>query len=138
MGRAPPHLKNHFGAITFERESKRAAIASDSAPNGPEDVAIGPLAQARSKIIAPEKIESAQHALHYRGPCTPTRILGGRGLFEVGRAPLRFKKCFGAIIFERYSKRAAIASDSAPNGPEDAAIGPLAQARSKIIAPGNF
>jgi hypothetical protein len=56
VGRAPPRSKNHFGAITFKRESKRAAIASDSAANGPEDVAIGPLAQARSKMIAPENV----------------------------------------------------------------------------------
>ena len=54
MGRAPPRFKNHFGAITFERQSKRAAIASDSAANEPEDVAIGPRAQARPKMFAPD------------------------------------------------------------------------------------
>ena len=54
MGRAPPRLINHFGAINFERQSKQAAIASDSGTNGPEDVATGPRAQARPKIFAPD------------------------------------------------------------------------------------
>ncbi len=64
MGRAPPRLKNHFGAINFEPESKRAAIASDSAANGPENVAIGLLAQARSKM-------SASNFFRKRAACAP-------------------------------------------------------------------
>ena len=55
MGRAPPRLKNHFGAMSFERESKRAATASNSAANGPEYVATGPCAQAHTKMPASEK-----------------------------------------------------------------------------------
>ena len=64
MGRAPPRLKNHFGAIKFKRQSKRAANASDGAANGPENVAIGPRAQAHPKM-------SASHFLRKRAACAP-------------------------------------------------------------------
>ena len=53
MGRESPRLKKYFGAVNYECQAERAAIASDSAANGPEDGATGPRAQARPKIFAP-------------------------------------------------------------------------------------
>ena len=54
MGRTPPRLQTCFGAIHFKREAALAPIASNSATNGPENVVIGPRAQARPKMLASE------------------------------------------------------------------------------------
>ena len=96
------------------------------------------LGRARKPVLKgtpPIFFASVRHAPRNRGPCTQKRNPLGTSLSEVGRAPPRLKNHFGAINFERQSQRAAIASDSAANRPEDVAIGPRAQARPKMFAP---